>query len=191
VSGPGRGEQGGPDRAWAPSPARLPACGHHHRAAGRLDEAARRLDHPELAAAKLLVSEGHTVRTLAAKRGSGPTADFDVCGTPVEVKTLVPQAERPGGRPANDRSVFNRLVSGVDQAPVTLVMAQGSGLRPADAAAGLSRFSARAQQGRTRAVRCVGDGWDLSWRLGRAAERPAGRQERDRRRSTGLDPGPG
>jgi hypothetical protein len=163
---------------------------------GHLDESQRRLDYPELAAARMLVAEGHTVRTIKEGRGRGPTADFDVCGTPTEIKTLIPQAERRGARPANDRSVFNQLVRGINQGSVTIVMAKGSGLRPADAAAGVNRFAARADQGTTRAVRCVGDGWDLGWTASRPVERGmprrAGRARgRDRGRACGLGAEPG
>jgi hypothetical protein len=193
VSRPGSVAEGPEERPiWAATAGRLPICGHDHGTRhGRLDESQRRLDHPELAAARMLVAEGHAVTTLKEGRGRGATADFDVCGTPTEIKTLVPRAERAGGRPANDRSVYNRLVAGIDQGPVTIVMARGSGLRPADAAAGVNRFAARTDQGRTRAVRVVGDGWDLNWtasrHLRRQAERRPGRdQDRSRGRDLGL-----
>jgi hypothetical protein len=158
---------------WQLVATRLPECGcDHGTGRGSFDESARRVGHSELAAAELLVAEGHAVRSLPERRGKGPAPDFDVCGLLVEIKTLVPQAERPGGRPANDRSAYNRLLSGIDQAPITILLAQGSGLRAADAAAGIQRFAARPRAGRTTAVRIVGDGWDLAWKASRGLDPP-------------------
>jgi hypothetical protein len=173
------------DRVWRPTAARLPECGCDHGGApGTFDERARRVNHDELAAAELLVAEGHAVRSLPEPRGHGPRPDFDVCGLLVEVKTLVPQDERPGRRPANDRSAYNRLLSGIDQAPVTLLMTQGSGLRPADAAAGMQRFAMRPRAGKTLAVRIVGDGWDLAWKAPVGLERAGGPSADHGRRRT-------
>jgi hypothetical protein len=173
------------DPTWRPTSTRLPECGcDHGTAQGTFDERARRVDHSELAAAELLVAEGHAVRSLPERRGKGPTPDFDVCGLLVEVKTLIPQDERPGRRPANDRSAFNRLISGIDQAPVTMLMTEGSGLRPADAAAGMRRFAARPRAGKTQAVRIVGDGWDLAWKAPVGLERTGGESPGHGRRRT-------
>ena len=172
-------------RAWSPTAARLPECGcDHDGTKGTFDETARRVDHYELAAAELLMAEGHAVRSLPELRGTGPKPDFDVCGLLVEIKTLIPQHDRPSGRPANDRATYNRLVSGIDQAPVTVLMTRGSGLRPADAAGGMQRFAARPRAGKTQAVRIVGDGWDLAWKAPIGAERTEGRpDDQGRRRS--------
>ncbi len=167
---------------WVASPQRLPDCGlDHHGARGTYDETARRVDHPELAAAEMLVADGHAVRSVPVQRGH-PTADFEVCGRLVEVKTLIAQELRMGGRPANERSTFNRLMSGKDQAPLTILMAEGSGLRAADAAAGVRRFAARGDTGKTRAVRVVGDGWDLAWSAPPVLDRRPSRSPVDRGR---------
>ena len=155
---------------WAACPSRLPECGQRHGGVpGAYDESARRVSHAELAAAALLVGEGHHVRSLPDPKGR-PGADFDVCGVAVEVKTLAPKRERPGGRAANDRSLYNRLASASRQGPVVLVMAEGSGLTAAAAEAGVRRFEAAGRPGRARAVRVGGDGFDLAWVATRGAE---------------------
>ncbi len=177
----------------------VPACGQEHRAGpGRFDEAARRVRHEELAVAELLVGEGHDVVALPERRGAGPVADFEVCGMPVEVKCLQPREQRRDARPANERSVCNALRRGVDQAGVTVLVTQGSGLRAADAAAGMHRFARSGLTGRTRAVRIVGDGFDVAWVAGRDVgarrERPAvgsGEKRRERLPPGGGAPGGG
>jgi hypothetical protein len=165
----------------------FPDCGNAHRpGAGRLDERERRLSHEEHAAARRLTAEGHDVRSNAERRGSGPVADLTVCGLPVEVKTLVAQAERPGGRAANARSVHNRLCDAIYQAPLTIVQAEGSGLTAADAVAGVRSFARRGRVGEVRAVRVVGDGFDLSWRL--VPERSISRPAQPYQRAAPRDP---
>ena len=149
---------------WSSSPVRLPDCGVDHGGRpGTYDESARRAEHEELTVARVLVGEGHDVTSLRADRRSGPTADFDVCGLTVEVKSLVAQAERAGGRAANDRSGYNRLAASSRQAEVTILLATGSGLSAVDAAAGVRRFAEGGRTGRVQAVRILGDGYDLAW----------------------------
>jgi hypothetical protein len=179
-----------PVRPWAPSSQRLPACGVEHAgAAGRLDETARRLDHPELAVARRLAAEGHDVVTVAERGRRGPVPDLVVCGQPVEIKSLLTTAEiksllttaeRGDGRRASGATIHNRLVSAVEQAGVVVISTEGSGCRPADAAAGLRSFAATRETGKVTAVRIVGDGFDLGWlapagREAAAGERRAGR----------------
>jgi hypothetical protein len=149
--------------SWAPAPQKLPACGLPHDRAGRRDETARRLDHPEWAVARRLVAEGHDVVTVPERGGRGPVPDFMVCGQPVEVKALLTVSERTDGRRATAATVHNRLVSAVDQAGVVVVATAGSGCRAADAAAGVRSFVATRRTGRVGAVRVMGDGFDLSW----------------------------
>jgi hypothetical protein len=149
---------------WVPSPQKLPACGVSHDRSGRLDETARRLDHPELAVARCLVAEGHDVVTIPERGGRGPIPDFLVCGQPVEVKALLTRSERTDGRRATAATVHNRLVSAVDQAGVVVVATAGSGCGAADAAAGVRSFVATRRTGRVGAVRVMGDGFDLSGR---------------------------
>jgi hypothetical protein len=125
----------------------------------------RRLSHEEYAVATLLASEGHTVRSLADGRGAGPVADLEVCGSGVEVKSWQSLAER-GGRPPSSRSVLNKLLKASDQAPRVVLYAKGSGLLAAEARRGVDMYSAgmgRSPGSRLRAVRVVGDGFDLSW----------------------------
>ncbi len=149
---------------WAPSPKRLPDCGvAHPGAVGRLDESAKRLDHPELAVARRFVAEGHEVVTLTERGRQGPIADFIVCGQPVEVKCLLRTDERNDGRRAQAATVHNRLAAAVLQAGVVVVSTEGSGCRAADAAAGLRWFSSSGKTGRVAAVRILGDGFDLGW----------------------------
>jgi hypothetical protein len=150
--------------AWGRAAQRLPACGVTHGSdPGQLDEAARRLDHPELAVARRLLAEGHDVVSLAERGRRGPTPDFLVCGVAVEVKSLLTRAERGDGRPATAATIHNRLVSAAAQAAVVVVATEGSGIRAADAAAGLRSFVAAGRTGKVAAVRILGDGFDLGW----------------------------
>jgi hypothetical protein len=154
-----------------PEPARLLVCPSPHGGGpGRLDESARRLDHPELAVASRLAAEGHDVRSQNERPGRGPVADLVVCGVPVEIKSLLTRAERADGRAATARTLHNRLVGAAEQAPVVVVGTEGSGLRAADAAAGVRSFFERGRTGQVKAVRVIGDGFDLAWRA------PVGRE---------------
>jgi hypothetical protein len=81
----------------------------------------------------------------------------------VEIKTLLATHERSDGLRANARTVHNRLMAATRQAAVVIVSTEGSGCRPADAAAGLRSFAAAGRTGQVTAVRIVGDGFDLSW----------------------------
>jgi hypothetical protein len=136
--------------------------GHRHTGSGRLDETARRLGHEELEVAKVLVREGHDVRSLREVRGGGPTADLSVCGTRVEVKSWLPLDERDGRVPSA-RSVFNKLASASRQAGVVVLNGLGRGITPAIARQGMLLYE---QRGVTKAreisrVRVLGDGFDL------------------------------
>lgn len=137
-------------------------CEHVHGAAGgRLDETARRLSHEELAAARLLVGDGHDVRSLAESRQGGRRPDLLVCADTVEVKSFAPLAERR--RLPTAQSVFNKLVDAGGQAPHAVLMAQGSGLSVTAARQGVARYAAAAGPTALSSVRIVGDGYDLSW----------------------------
>lgn len=160
---------------WVPAPQRLPVCALEHVAGGgRLDETARRLDHPELAVARRLAAEGHDVVTLAERGRRGPVPDLVVCGQPVEIKSLLTTAERGDGRRATAATVHNRLMSAVDQAAVVVLSTEGSGCRAADAAAGLRSFAATSETGKVTAVRIVGDGFDLGWLASASREAAVG-----------------
>jgi hypothetical protein len=129
---------------------------------GSVDERARRLSHDELAVARQLAAEGHRVRSLPERGATGPTADLEACGVPVEVKSLLPAAKRERGMPTH-RSVYNRLAAAKEQAPVTVVYGRGSGLRADVARRGVERFARRGNHGRIKSVRVLGDGFDLAW----------------------------
>jgi hypothetical protein len=178
-------------------------CRHPHGAPGSYDETARRASHEELQAALVFSSEGHHVRTVAQRQGAR-TPDFLVCGTSVEVKSFLPLAERGGVAPSA-RSVANKLLDARGQGSVAVIWAHGSGLSEGPARAGVELFrqqSAKAGAGRIRAVRLIGDGFDVIARPGelRAAP-PAGSPARARtplaeegpggrrRRSLGAQPG--
>ena len=159
---------------WSPVPTTAAAlgCAHAHAHAaggGRLDESARRLSHEELAAARLLVREGHDVRSLPESRRDGRRPDLQVCGDSVEVKSFAPMAERR--RQPTAQSVFNKLIDASGQAAHAVLIATGSGLSESVARQGVARYAAGS--GWTRpatlsSVRIVGDGYDLAW-----ARRPA------------------
>jgi hypothetical protein len=173
--------------SWATAPDRLPACGvDHGRRPGRLDETARRLDHPELAVAERLVDEGHDVVTVAERGRRGPVPDFMVCGQPVEVKRLLTMDERGDGYRATAATVHNRLVSARAQAATVLIDTSGSGCKVADAVAGLRSFAATGDTGKVAAVRIVGDGFDLSWLATPARER--GRRAGEERTAPSPEP---
>jgi hypothetical protein len=159
------GDTGAARHRWQPVAEPVSACAHRHRGTGSLDETARRLSHEELAAARLLVAEGHVVRSLDEQAGAGPMADLWVCGEPVEVKSFRSLAQGRGRTPS-PRSVANKLVQSVRQAPTTVVVGHGSGLTPAVARAGMTEFASRGHWGLLRSVRILGDGFDLGWSRG-------------------------
>jgi hypothetical protein len=178
----GEGDRG-PRRAVRVPTAALVPClpGAHAGVPTTVDERSRRLSHEELTVAAQLAAEGHRVRSVPERRGQGPVADLEVCGARVEVKSFLPLAERD--RAPTSRSVCNKLLSAREQAPTTVVLAQGSGLSEGAARAGLEEFVGRGRPGRTAGVRIIGDDFDLSWATGRV--RVTGRD-----RGRGLD-GPG
>ena len=137
-------------------------CSHDPGRAGRLDETARRLDHPEHAVAQLLVGEGHDVRSLREARGRGRTPDLLVCGRGVEVKSWDP-LELRGGRPPAARSVVNKLLDGGGQAAAVVLFGQGSGITPATVRRGLTLYAGHKHGSRVTSARVLGDGFDLSW----------------------------
>jgi len=162
-----------PDQTW---PCR------HTPGAGTFDESARRASHQELAVARVLQSEGHDVRTVAERRGAR-TPDLVACGASVEVKSFQTLAERQG-RPPSAEKVANKLLDARGQGAIAIVSAEGSGLGAATARAGYGLFCDRAAStglGKVRAVRILGDGFDMSFkavpdvRLARQALRSAAR----------------
>jgi hypothetical protein len=139
-------------------------CGcTHGPVPGRLDETARRLSHEELAVATVLAREGHAVRSLRESRGGGRKADLEVCGAAVEVKSWLPAGER--GRAPTARSVLNKLIDASGQAGMVVLNAEGSGLPAGAARRGVALFAERRTRadGALRAVRVMGDGFDLTW----------------------------
>lgn len=136
-----------------------------HTGPGTYDETARRVDHPEYAVAQLLVREGHHVRSLPERAGSGKTSDFVACGVMVEVKAFQSLSERHG-RPPSAEGVVNKLVTASEQGAVGVVWAGASGLSAASARAGYVMYCLHAVGhglGRLRSVRVVGEGFDISF----------------------------
>lgn len=148
------------NRAFTQVADALAAC---PRGKGSLDETARRLSHEELRVARALAAEGHTVKSVPERRGGGRTADLDVCGSPVEVKSWLALPDRHGVAPGI-RSVVNKLISAEGQSAVVVLSASGSGLSAADASAGVARYAALRPRSGVTSVRVMGDGYDLSWR---------------------------
>ena len=145
----------------------------HGRRAGLFREQERRLTHEELAVARQLASEGHDVRSLPDWARRGPTADLEVCGHPVEVKSFLRVGDRPGG-PPTAASVCNKLLRAARQADVVVLWARGSGLEDHAVHEGLRLFADREGWSRMAAVRVLADDFDLSWGVPlRVAERPA------------------
>ena len=141
----------------------MPWSCRHHGVAGTFDEAERRASHDELAVARVLVAEGHQVRTVAERTGAR-TPDLMACGTAVEVKGYHSLAQR-GGRPPTARSVANKLLDARGQGAVAVVRGGESGLTRATAQAGYAMFTERALEkglGRVRAVRVLGKDFDIS-----------------------------
>ena len=108
-----------------------------------------------------LASEGHDVRSLAARRGRGRTPDLLVCGAPVEVKSWLSREER--GRSPGARSVVNKLIQAEGQAAVVILNGRGTGLGAADVEAGMRIYSRLPRRAHVAAVRVLGDTFDLAW----------------------------
>ena|GEM_PF-2121094 len=159
-----------------------------HSGPGTFEETARRVSHAELAVAQLLAREGHHVKSLPEARGPGRTADFTACGVLVETKSFRALSER-GGRPPSPEQVANKMLDARAQGTVFVAWAGESGLSEQAARSGYVMFCQQAMSeglGRLRAVRVVGEGFDLrfdpvadlraSWqarRLARAGWRPS------------------
>jgi hypothetical protein len=138
---------------------------HHTGGAGSLDETARRASHEELGVANVLAAEGHNVRTVLERKGAR-TPDLVACGTSVEVKAFQSLQQR-GGRPPRAEHVANKMLDARGQGAVAVIWAGTSGLTQATAAAGYGLFCERAREkglGRIRAVRVIGDGFDMSFK---------------------------
>lgn len=134
-----------------------------HNAPGSFDESARRVGHPELKVAELLVREGHHVRSLVDGVGPGRTPDFSACGVTVEVKTFRSLDERRGHLP-DAVKVANKIVDGSGQGAVVFVLGGESGLSEGAARSGYMLFCQHALDkglGKARSVRVVGEGFDL------------------------------
>lgn len=181
-SGPGR-------LVWYQVPRTSDAlgCGHlHGRAPGHLDETARRLSHEELAVARLLAAEGHDVRSLAESRRGGRRPDLLVCGTPLEIKSFAPVAERR--RAPTPYSVLNKLLDASGQARHAVLLGTGSGLSESTVRRGVARYvSDRGPARALSTLRIVGDGYDLTWTRRRSLQLPGGLGSPPGRRP----PGPG
>lgn len=139
------------------------ACRHDGRS-GTYDERARRASHEELAVAKLLVSEGHDVRTVREAPGRR-SPDLVACGVPVEVKSFQSLQER-GGRAPSAAAVANKLLDASGQAPFAVVWAGESGLTASTAHAGYRVFRQVARaRGLTPSMRAriVGKEFDLEF----------------------------
>ncbi|MGC8626177.1 MAG: hypothetical protein ACP5VR_01265 [Acidimicrobiales bacterium] len=141
-------------------------CHHPHGRTGQYDESARRASHSELAVARLLVAEGHDVKTVAEVRGVR-TPDLVACGVPVEVKAFATLDQREGSAP-RARHLANKLLDARTQGAVAVVWGLGSGLSEATARAGFSLFCEKAAStglglSQLRSVRVVGDGFDISF----------------------------
>ncbi|MGH9076100.1 MAG: hypothetical protein ACRDY0_01370 [Acidimicrobiales bacterium] len=163
---------------------------HHDGTPGHFDERARRLAHEELAVARRLAAEGHDVSSLPCRPGQGRTADLEVCGRPVEVKSFSALTERPGG-PPTAASVCNKLLRASRQADVAVVWAAGSGLDEREARRGLDLFAARGGWAQMASARVLGDGFDLGWagptpQVAPVVARPAPVTRRARHRGLGL-----
>jgi len=158
----------------------------HPTGAGTFEEAARRASHEELAVAKVLVAEGHRVRTVPERRGAR-SADLVACGTSVEVKAFQALAERGGKRPGS-QAVANKILDARGQGAVAVLWGGESGLSLAAARQGYGMFCQRALDegpGRLRAVRMIGAGFDISFNveIGLRAARQARLDARDHART--------
>jgi hypothetical protein len=138
---------------------------HHPGGGGGFDETARRASHEELAVAKVLAAEGHSVRTVLERKGVR-TPDLVACGTSVEVKAFQTLEQR-GGRPPRAEHVANKMLDARGQGAVAVIWAGESGLTRGTAQAGYRLFCDRAREkglGRIRAVRVIGKGFDMSFK---------------------------
>ena len=146
--------------------------GHQHPSGhrGRLDESRWRLSHEELAVARLLVSEGHDVRSRPQRSRLGRTGDFDVCGRETEVKTLGPNA--------TGKSVTNALMRAQGQGVDVIVDASTTRLHRLGVDRGVAEFARRQDTGidarpsarEIERIRVIGRGFDRSYRLGETLE---------------------
>lgn len=143
-------------------------CKHPPGYNGSFDESARRLSHQELAAAKLLVSEGHHVSSVAEGHGRAAkgtrSPDLLACGVSVEVKAFSLLHERGGRSPRAER-VANKLLDAAGQGSLGLIWGLGSGLSKAVASEGYKLFCEVALGkglGKIRGVRIVGDDFDIA-----------------------------
>ena len=151
-----------PGRATVDAGAGSPWLCQHQAGAGTFEESARRASHEELAVARVLVAEGHHVRTVPERAGAR-SPDLVACGTSVEVKAFMGLEER-GGRPPGPRAVANKVLDARGQGAVGVLWAGTSGLSQATARAGYALFCDRALGeglGRLRAVRVIGSGFDI------------------------------
>jgi hypothetical protein len=141
-------------RREAPAPS---LSGHRHPPGqdGTFDESERRVPWDELVVARMLVKEGHHVRSLHERNGEGPRPDFDVCGVKTEVKTL--------DRGASVQTVVNALTRGRNQGDVLIVNATDSGLSRRQADLGARRFAEKGELGRIAEARLIGAGFNLCY----------------------------
>lgn len=119
--------------------------------------------------ARLLVNEGHNVRSLATSER--PTGDLMVCRDETEVKSL-----KPG---ATSRTVTNALKRAKDQGVEVIVDARQSGLQRLAAERGVAGFATKQDRGRVERVRVVGSDFDRTYRrhdLDRLGRVPGGRR---------------
>lgn len=149
-------EAGSPSSAISSAEIAVRGPGHRHAPGhrGRLDESARRLSHEELAVARMLVREGHDVRSVATGPVSSP--DLTVCRRETEIKT--PQLG------ATRATVNNELRRARNQGTDVIIDARRSGLQRSAAQQGVADFAARSDRGRVESVRVLGAGFDLSYR---------------------------
>jgi hypothetical protein len=128
--------------------------GHLPGQQGTFSEKERRVSWDELTLARILVSEGHQVRSQRERPGSGRTADFDVCGVKTEVKTLDPGA--------TSSTLCNAIRRGRDQGEQVIVNATNSGLPRHWAERGVDRFASKGEFGRLEGLRVLGAGFELT-----------------------------
>jgi hypothetical protein len=159
-----------PGARWRPTANGLLDCGRWHAGPGSLDESLRRLSHPEFDVAQRLADEGHHVVAVPEIPGQGRAADLRACGTGVEVKSWLPLGQ---GRhqPPQAHSVVNKVLAADGQADVVVLNGRGSGLTALTARAGMAEYGSQPRSSPIRAVRVVGDGFDLSWTRDQTVQR--------------------